>query len=104
MMNVVHDVMMNHVTTATFGLHRDRLGAIRSGLGVSGGLLGARRGSLGGGRRLLRRIRRGFSALRRRGRLRGSCLGLLRGVLAGASGEQRQSQSSPGKPDQFRRF
>jgi len=102
MMNVVDDVVMNHVTT--FGLHRDRLSAIRGGLGVSGGLLGARRGSLGGGRRLLRRVRGSLGALRRRGSLRGGCLGLLRGVLAGASGEQRQSQCSPGKPDQFRRL
>jgi hypothetical protein len=97
-MNMMHGVMM-HTTTTTFGLHGNRLGAIRSGLRISSGLLGTRRGSLRCGSRLLRRVGRGFSALRRGGGLRGRSLGLLRGVLPGASRKQRQSQCSPGKRD-----
>jgi hypothetical protein len=102
-MNMMHDVMVRHVMT-TFGLHGDRLSAIRSGLGISRGLLSTRRGSLRRSGRLLARAGRSFSALRRGGGLRGRCLGLLRGVLSGASSKQRQSQCSPGKRDQFRSF
>jgi hypothetical protein len=83
-MNMVHDVVVHHVM-ATFGFHRDRLSAIRSGLCISRGLLGARRSSLRGGGRLLRRIGGSFSALRRGSGLCSRRLGLLRGVLSSAS-------------------
>jgi hypothetical protein len=102
-MNVMHDVMVHHVM-ATLSLHRDRFSAIRSSLRISRGLLGARRSSLRGGGRLLRRVGRSFSARRRGGSLRGRRLSLLRGVLPGASGKQCKSQSSPGKCDHSRSF
>jgi hypothetical protein len=85
MMNMVHHVMMHHVMPAAFSLHGDSLSAIRSGLRISRGLLGARSGSLRGGGRLLRRIGGSFSALCRGRCLGGRRLGLLRGVLSGAS-------------------
>ena len=84
-MNMMHDVMVHHVMATTFGLHGDRLSAIRSGLGISRGLLGARCSSLRGGGRLPRRSGGSLSALRRGSGLRGRRLGLLRGVLSGAS-------------------
>jgi hypothetical protein len=84
-MNMMHDVMVHHVMATTFGLHSDRLSAIRSGLGVSRGLLRARGGSLCGSGRLLRRTGGSLSALRRGISLRGRGLRLLRGVLTGAS-------------------
>ncbi len=87
MMNMVHHVMMHHVMATAFGLHGDRLSAIRSGLRISGGLLGARSGRLRSGGRLLRRVGGSFSARRRRSGLRGRSLRLLRGVLSSASGE-----------------
>jgi hypothetical protein len=86
-MNVMHDVMA--YVMAAFGLHGNRFGAIRSSLRISRGLLGARRSSLRSSGRLLRRIGRSFSTLRRGRGLRGRCLGLLRGVLSGASSKQR---------------
>jgi hypothetical protein len=91
-MNMMHDVMMHHVmsTTTTFGLHGDRLSAIRGGLGVSRGLLSASSGSLRGSSRLLRRTSRGLSTLRRGSGLRGRRLRLLCGVLTGASSKQRE--------------
>ncbi len=61
-MNMVHH-MMTHVMATAFSLHGDRLSAIRSGLRISRGLLGARSGSLRGGGRLLRRVGGSFSAL-----------------------------------------
>ena len=85
-MNVVNHVMVHHMMgAATFGLHSDRFSAIRSGLGVSRGLFGARSSSLRGSSRLLGGTRGSLSALRRGGSLRGCGLGLLRGVLPGAS-------------------
>ena len=84
-MNMVHDVVMHHVMATAFGLHRDRLSAIRSGLCISRGLLGPRGGSLRGSGRLLRRIGGSLSALRRGSGLRGRRLRLLRGVLSSAS-------------------
>jgi len=85
-MNMVHHVMMRVMATA-FGLHGDRLSAIRSGLRISRGLLGAGSGSLRGGGRLLRGVGGSFSALCRGSGLRGCRLGLLRGVLSSASGK-----------------
>jgi hypothetical protein len=85
-MNDVVDVMVNDATVmSTLGLHRDRIGAIRSGFRVSRGLLGARGGSLRSGGRLLSRVGGSFSARRGRGSLRGRSLSFLRGVLTGAS-------------------
>jgi hypothetical protein len=84
-MNVMNDVMVHHVMATTLGLHCDRLSAISGGLGVSRGLLGARSGSLCGSGRLLRRIGSSLSTLRRGSSLRSRRLGLLRGVLTGAS-------------------
>jgi hypothetical protein len=102
-MNVMKDVMVHHVMgTATLGLHGDRFSAIRSGLGVSRGLLGARRSSLRGSGRLLGGTGGSLSALRRGGSLRGGRLGFLRGVLPGASSKQRERQCSAGKCDHFR--
>jgi hypothetical protein len=83
MMNMMHDVMTHMM--ATFGLHGDRLSAIRTGLGISRSLLGARRGSLRRSGRLLGRAGGSFSALRRGGSLSSGRLGLLRSVLTGAS-------------------
>jgi len=88
-MNMMHDVMAHHMM-ATFGLHGDRLSAICGGFRISRSLLGARGRSLRGGGRLLRRIGGSLSALRRGGGLRGGRLGLLRGVLPGASSKQRE--------------
>jgi hypothetical protein len=86
-MNDVVDMMMNDATVMpALGLHRDRIGAIRSSFRVSGGLLGARGGSLRSGGRLLSRAGGSFSARCGRGGLRGRSLRLLRGVLASASG------------------
>ena len=84
-MNVMNDVMVHHVMATTFGLHGDRLSAIRSSLGVSRGLLSTRRGGLCGSGRLLRRTGGSLSALRRGTGLRCRSLRLLRGVLTGAS-------------------
>jgi hypothetical protein len=84
-MNVMDDVMVHHVMATTLGLHSDRLSAIRGGLGVSRSLLSARSGSLRGSGRLPRRSGGSLSALRRGGSLRSRRLGLLRGVLTGAS-------------------
>jgi hypothetical protein len=102
-MNMVHHVMM-HVMATTFSLHRDRLSAIRSGLRISRGLLGARGSSLRGSGRLLRRIGGSLSALCRGSGLCGRRLGLLRGVLSSASSKQRESQCSPGESHHFRSF
>jgi hypothetical protein len=71
-MNMVHHMMM-HVMLTAFGLHGDRLCAIRSGLRISRG------------GRLLRRVGGSFSARRRGSGLRGRGLRLLRGVLSRAS-------------------
>jgi hypothetical protein len=84
-MNMVHHMMMHRVMATAFGLHGDRLCAIRSGLRISRGLLGARGSRLRGGRRLLRRVGGSFSARRRRSGLRGGGLRLLRSVLSSAS-------------------
>jgi hypothetical protein len=84
-MNMVHDVVMHHVMATAFGLHGDRLSAIRSGLRISRGLLGARGGSLRGGGGLLRGIGGSLSARRRGSGLRGRRLSLLRGILPSAS-------------------
>jgi hypothetical protein len=83
-MNMVHHMMM-HVMLTAFGLHGDRLCAIRSGLRISRGLLGARSSRLRGGSRLLRRVGGSFSTRRRGSGLRGRGLRLLRGVLSRAS-------------------
>lgn len=61
-MNMMHYVMMHVMAATTFGLHGDRLSAIRSGLRISRGLLGARGGSLRSRGRLLRRVSGSFSA------------------------------------------
>jgi hypothetical protein len=84
MMDVMHDVMMYHVM-ATTGLHGDRLSAIRSGLRISRGLLGARGRSLRGSGRLLRRVGGRLCALGRGSSLRSRRLGLLGSVLSSAS-------------------
>ena len=64
MMHVMHDVMMHHVAPAALGLHRDCFRAIRSGLGISRGLLGAGCSGLCGSGRLLGRVRGALGALR----------------------------------------
>ncbi len=84
-MNVMNDVMVHHVMATTLGLHGDCLSAICGSLGVSRGLLSARCSSLRGSGRLPRRSGGSLSALRRGSSLRGRRLGLLRGVLTGAS-------------------
>ena len=84
-MNMVHHMMMHRVMLTAFGLHGDRLCAIRSGLRISRGLLGARGSRLRGGGRLLRRVGGSFSARRRGSGLRGRRLSLLRGILPSAS-------------------
>jgi hypothetical protein len=84
-MNVMKDVMVHHVMATTLGLHGDRLSAISGGLGVSRSLLSARCSRLRGSGRLLRRIGGSLSTLRRGSSLRRRRLGLLRGVLPGAS-------------------
>jgi hypothetical protein len=99
MMHMVDHVMMHHVMAATLGFHGDCFSAIGGSLCISRGLLGARRGSLRRGSRLLRRVGGSFSALRGRCRLSGCGLRLLRGVLSGASSKQRESQRRPGKRD-----
>jgi hypothetical protein len=84
-MNMVHHMMMHRVMATAFGLHGDRLCAVRGSLRISRGLLGARSSRLGGGGRLLRRVGGSFSARRRGSGLRGRGLRLLRGVLSSAS-------------------
>ena len=103
-MNMVHGVMTRRAMATAFGLHGDRLSAIRSSLGVRRGLLGARGGSLRRSGRLLCRVGGSFSARRRTGGLRGSRLGLLRSVLTGASSKQSKRQRSPGESDHLRSF
>ncbi len=103
MMDVVHYVMVHTPPTpAGHGLGRNRFCAIGSRLGVGRRLLSASCRGLRRSRRLLRRIGGGLRALRGGGSLLRSLLRALRRILAGASGEQRERQCSPGKSDEFR--